>query len=382
LLTDELYKTASQRDREKGGKWPDFTKLPKDGPLGQSAESFLAEYERRNRKTIDDLQAGFNMPHVRRPLVPEGFSGDADEWVRLSEALGVKSRYAYDGLEMRAEAALMTGAPGTAAESIELAVRLAEWVGSRQMMVSVMIEAVGMRTMIRPLRIGVEDHLWRQEDLERIERALKRPQIREQARRAIQTEVLMMHLWQGWKDHRSRLKEQGFWEMKRPGFQAWLVDHAVRQAPDGWFDVNATKIVRGTLECLAVLDGPGPAAVWWQEGQRMQQEYQESAAWNRVFPGYAPGVSMLKLAARWGVERQLMLTVCALERHYLAHGRYPDTLDALPAEARIDPLHGTPFCYRVTDGKFALYSSGPDGKDDGGIKKPKRAFTDQADWIW
>jgi len=86
--------------------------------------------------------------------------------------------------------------------------------------------------------------------------------------------------------------------------------------------------------------------------------------------------------------------VCALERYHLAHGEYPETLDALvpqfieklphdiisgpPSQgsgATSQPLH-----YRRTDnGKFLLYSIGWNETDDGGQISEDRKI---GDWVW
>ena len=78
---------------------------------------------------------------------------------------------------------------------------------------------------------------------------------------------------------------------------------------------------------------------------------------------------------------------CALERCRLARGAFPqalseltpDFLTSLPAEI----VNGEPYRYRRTDdGRFLLYSVGPDLRDDGGIIDPKKNAKDQADWVW
>jgi hypothetical protein len=78
---------------------------------------------------------------------------------------------------------------------------------------------------------------------------------------------------------------------------------------------------------------------------------------------------------------------CGLERYRLAHGQYPETLDALvPQFAEKLPhdiIGGQPLKYHLTaDGQFVLYSVGWDEKDDGGVSG-KSLFDDkQGDWVW
>jgi hypothetical protein len=86
----------------------------------------------------------------------------------------------------------------------------------------------------------------------------------------------------------------------------------------------------------------------------------------------------------------LARTACALERYRLAHGKYPEALDALApqfiAKVPHDPIGGQPFHYRPTDdGQFILYSVGWNEKDDGGnvsLKKGGAVDLDSGDWVW
>jgi tetratricopeptide (TPR) repeat protein len=86
----------------------------------------------------------------------------------------------------------------------------------------------------------------------------------------------------------------------------------------------------------------------------------------------------------------LARVTCALERYRLAHGQYPERLDALVPQfiesLPHDIINGQPLHYRpAPDGKFLLYSVGWNETDDGG----KAAFTKNGnvdylngDWVW
>ena len=82
----------------------------------------------------------------------------------------------------------------------------------------------------------------------------------------------------------------------------------------------------------------------------------------------------------------------ALERYRLAHGAFPDSLDALSPQL-MDPIphdviDGEPLHYRRTaDGQFVLYSVGWNETDDGGVvvfKKPPSKVPEitEGDWVW
>ncbi len=90
-------------------------------------------------------------------------------------------------------------------------------------------------------------------------------------------------------------------------------------------------------------------------------------------------------------RRQQALAAIALERHWLKHGHYPDTLGKLRpgylSALPLDPINGRPLHYRLnTDGTFTLWSVGMDGKDDGGdatIPASKRPEPQAArDLVW
>jgi hypothetical protein len=75
---------------------------------------------------------------------------------------------------------------------------------------------------------------------------------------------------------------------------------------------------------------------------------------------------------------------CGLERYRLAHGQYPDTLEALVPRFAVklpaDVVGGQPLKYRRTEGgHFLLYSVGWNGRDDGGVMG--KANSD-GDWVW
>ncbi len=90
---------------------------------------------------------------------------------------------------------------------------------------------------------------------------------------------------------------------------------------------------------------------------------------------------------------------CALERCRLAHGEYPETLDALAPQfiekLPHDIIGGQPLHYRRTDppsqssgaasGNFLLYSVGWNEKDDGGqvaLKADGSVDLEKGDWVW
>ncbi len=80
------------------------------------------------------------------------------------------------------------------------------------------------------------------------------------------------------------------------------------------------------------------------------------------------------------VASRLTTTALALKRYKLAHGAFPESLDALVPKylttIPLDPSDGKALRYRLeSDGKFKLYSIGEDGVDNGGDPSSKENAT-------
>ncbi|VAX41764.1 hypothetical protein MNBD_PLANCTO03-1666, partial [hydrothermal vent metagenome] len=93
---------------------------------------------------------------------------------------------------------------------------------------------------------------------------------------------------------------------------------------------------------------------------------------------------ILEHADQIETRRRGTAVMIALERHYLAHGFYPDTLSALVPEylavLPIDPWTGEPLRYRLHGegaSAYVLYSVGPDAEDNGG--QPDEDFNARRD---
>src|SRR5262249_53722236 len=99
-------------------------------------------------------------------------------------------------------------------------------------------------------------------------------------------------------------------------------------------------------------------------------------------PNFSRAVGSLAFSQTRVDEAQI---VCALERHHLARGSYPEKLTELVPQyiARLphDIIGGQPLTYiRTTDGRFILYSVGWNEKDEGGSFNS--ADYEIGDWTW
>lgn len=379
----ELFR-ALNRNRKNKDKPTNFSYLPDDGSYGKTPGSFLEEFDRRHGDLLAELKTHMHLPETRRRFAPDNFPGGV-AWVDLSEGFGLASRQFQDGMRLRAEAALMTGDPAKATESLELMIRMAETAASRRMLVSTLIEFVALRGLHKPIKLGIESRTWTAADLERISALLSRCNLRRDVQEGIKGEILMVQVWEGLEKERTRFSAMGisshFGGNEAP-MTEWILEKSSSWIPAGFFDLCASGVVNHVIACSAVANRPGPVIQWWHEAARMRGTYDSKGKLGRLVLTYPGGSLLLRNGCHALVNLRLDLAACEIERHRLEHGRYPDSLEALPHEAGIDPLHGTPFCYEKSDVGFRLYSTGPDGVDDGGEEERGGSPIDRKDWVW
>ena len=177
----------------------------------------------------------------------------------------------------------------------------------------------------------------------------------------------------------------------------------MRALPGGLFDASSAVLADLQFRYLIKpLKQPG-----WQQalasGEDLERETSRMKCEMWTHPSYimssliAPGLGNVinnVIYAQTLVNQAVI--ACALERHHIENGSYPDSLNAVKlADGKALPpdlMDGKPMRYRKTpDGKYALWSIGFDGKDDGGKrtldeKKPEDTrfynATYVGDWVW
>lgn len=346
--------------RKRKGSPIDFSFLPDDGGYGKTAASFLAEYDRRHSAVLDEIRSGLTLTYTRRRTLPKNFA-DGDDWISLSEGYGSIIIRAQRGLRIRTEAALATGDAVKAAESIEMLCRLGELTGSRGFIVSALIDFAGFRTVKDQVKRGMDQGLWTTEALDRISAAVAREDVRARMLQGATTEAVMVQVFEAWKHNRKRLASQldtrvlgGTADTSR--FFGQLIATA---SPNGLFDRAAAVQLDEIRSFVALLHDPAPAAGWWKLASDFKRKSEEGSEFSRLLNGASALALFLEAGSRTLAHRQLILAACAIERHRLTHGSYPDSLAELPAEITADPILGGTLHYERTGNTFRLYTPGP-----------------------
>lgn len=165
--------------------------------------------------------------------------------------------------------------------------------------------------------------------------------------------------------------------------------------PNGWFDQNKV-IFAGTVQHGLLTFADEQAHRIYPE--RAKDYEDEISKWRRTPYNFSSKLLLPALdrsvlrAGRLQTNLDQARLACALERHRLANGQFPEILDALVpkfvAKLPTDVITGGPLKYRrEPDGRFVLYSVGLNGVDNGGttVFKPGRKpvpDSKHGDWIW
>ena len=164
--------------------------------------------------------------------------------------------------------------------------------------------------------------------------------------------------------------------------------------PHGWVYQNMAAIARLENKQLDSFDSES-GTLLPSKVEDLRNEVEKIASHFSPYTFVAPVVvpntaqAMQTLAYNQTLANEAQI-VCALERYHLAHGEYPETLDALAPQfiekLPHDIIGGQPLHYRRTEsGKFLLYSIGWNETDDGGqvaLKPDGSEDWGKGDWVW
>jgi hypothetical protein len=298
-------------------------------------------------------------------------------------------------LSQRAQSYLLLGQPEAAWHELALVremCRLLE--GSPPRKATTLVEAMidvaitGLYTQV--IEDGLRLQVWREPELAAIQKQLKDinllPLIREamSAERAGMCRSFEITPPAEYKKWFFRGNErQDLWgRLKHPEFLF------VRFMPRGWVYQNMCAVALLDQVATELFDLPNNQ-ILPRKAEEMMNQMQT------FFSHFTPYTFILASAGTNFVRADQTLArnqtlaneafiACGLERYRLAHGQYPETLDALvPQFAEKVPhdlIGGQPLKYhRTADGHFVLYSVGWNEKDDGGV--PGKTVT-EGDWVW
>jgi hypothetical protein len=175
--------------------------------------------------------------------------------------------------------------------------------------------------------------------------------------------------------------------------------------PNGWFYQNELRFSRAMVQFYLPVADVNQQTVSPAMTRRavaaVETEIKHRNPYNFLECLFVPSLgNAVKIFAYAQSSVDLARVAIALERYRLAHGEYPESLDALApqfiAKLPHDIINGQPLHYRRTanppsqgsdaaSGQFVLYSVGWNETDDGGVvglKENGSVDINTGDWVW
>ena len=347
---------------------PDFSKWKTGLKLEGDPAQCLAEYDRRSADVLAELREGLSRPETVSPMLQllQGRNDSSQLSAGFIFSLGKLSA----AMNFRAELALAAGRPDIAYESVMISMRLVESIGAEDLLISALYQNSVLQWLPQTLGRGLEKGGWSEEQIAAIRLRFAGWNTLERYRRGLDVEIInSFSIYDAFRENRS------VWvDASQPN----IFKVAGNLVPTGWFDRNAALLARSELGFRKDLGQGDDLAHWLEACRNALRHSPASSFWTHPMMEWNMGNSFENACRGVVVTRQAMLA-CELEIHRLKSGSYPADLAQLPGETKIDPLTGGLFHYRPEGKGFALYSSGPDLKDDGGkIMKKGR----NPDLVW
>jgi hypothetical protein len=353
--------------------------------------------------TIEELRQAGRRPASRLPLNYENRTRAASEMLPLLADL----KRCVQVLQLRASAELQNGESEKALDDVKLMLRLNDSLRTEPYLISDLVRIAVTSITLQPIYEGLAKHQWTEAQLVELDQALAKVDFLTDFQSALRSEragsianvdyfrqrrlEFIQLLFAGNRDVQN---DNSTWEKAGDSLRMTGIYLGFYLMPGGWLYENELAIAQTQqlwdskmvdVEQRTVSPETMEQAGKSTEGRRV-------TPWNFLSRESLSAIAgTARKSARIQVEVDLARTACALERYRLAHGEYPETLDALmPQFVKAVPndiFGGKPLRYRLnSDGNFVLYSIGWNEKDDGGFFSYPSGSSmprfEQGDWVW
>jgi hypothetical protein len=297
-------------------------------------------------------------------------------------------------LQLRAIAELQDGQNERALADVKLSLRLADSIRTEPFLISHLVRIAMLQITLQPIYEGLASHQWSEEQLVALDAELAKLNFLADCRLSMRGELGFQG---GMTEYLRRHPEQfpnisGNGDFIYAPLPARIIWHSI---PSGWFYQNRLNCARMMVEFYIPLadvnqETISPSAVRHADQVLPDTRITPYNILERmVLPAFGNAVKKFAYAQS---SANMARVAIALERYRLAHGGYPESLDALApqfiAKVPHDIIGGGPLHYRRTsDGQFVLYSVGWNETDDGGVVVFAKGSTpsvdiNQGDWVW
>jgi hypothetical protein len=349
--------------------------------LAQTADPVLDEM----RRAIQRPQSRFNVKYDYAPV-----SG-----ILLPHLAAIKNIVLK--LSWRADAELVLGKTNEAFADLLLGMQISDTIRNEPFLISHLVRIAGRAITTQVIWDGMAGHQWSDSQLQRLQAVLEKDNLTQDS----QQSLILERNFLGVRSIEQVIAREGGVHLDD------LVDgdrkvkplHLVM--PTGWLYLEMVNLVGGYETFLSRYEewksGKLDARSFLEVLNQAQDQVAKPRPLKALFEHRL--MSQMLLPAVHKVHHKGILAqnrsnlaagACALERYFLAHGGYPEQLEALVpkfiAKAPSDIMTGAPLIYRrESPGSYLLYSVGMNLADDGGkVVKTKGGGVnpDLGDWVW
>jgi hypothetical protein len=363
--------------------------FPSPPAPGNPAEDVLLALSKLDPE-FKELRDAFRRPHAQFKIHRE------ETYRALLPHLQILKMFAQAS-QLRASALLALNRADEALEELRLIVRIADALQDDLVLISGLVRIAILDSVVNTAWEGLAQRRWTDAQLREIERILGVLDMFSAYRKTMIGE----HAWGAAAGDALRDNpHDAALEFASSGGDFSPAPFLIALVPYGWFEQNKATIANHHADfTLPIMDSTNRvfSMTAYRRAERAMNEMGDSFHVYRVIARMmlpATGRAAAKFA-RSQSSLDLARVACALERHWLKHGKYPDATAALAPEfidkVPHDVMTGTPLKYRLRpDGRFTLYSIGFDERDDGGTvflknsggSSPPTLDYDRGDWVW
>lgn len=346
----------------------------------------------QNRDFLAEVRTAARRPFAQIKLSPEPVLGAEG---LLSEQLVAFRTLKNLGqvFSVSARLNLLGGNAESACSDIESILAFGDAAGSQPLLIGFLVKVSLIDLGAQPLWSGLAERRWSEPQLARLESRLGQVNLVADYRRCMRGERSLALAMLGAE---ANIGVSATTSRTNDGSRARTQTTAAvfRRWPRALIYRNQISVAEGFHAFLGErVDPSGPSLRISPAAERdpALASFNKTSPYNFLFPRlfHAMGKTIYKAAAGQTTVT-LARVACALERHRLAKGRYPETLAELApnfiSRLPVDPVNGGPLKYRLLDpDRYLLYSVGPDGVDDGGkpiSKAQAKEDVPQGDWVW
>jgi hypothetical protein len=360
----------------------DLFHLPIPPAVMPAPQAVLFAFEGR-RAILDQVAEATRRPRAQYDI------RYADSFNALLPHLAIHKSMAVK-LRTRAAARVAAGDTVGAAEDIETILRLADLIGEDPVLIGYLVQVALQTIAYSAFWDGTSQHAWSDAQLAAFQRRFEGLKQRDSLVQAFRGERLFgKTCFELMREGRLNPETLDAMDGGGDGFSGGAMPKAWLLQNQAYHSRVMDQVVDALQRCDPERGIAAKGSIW--ETERIDQTVFDTA--NRRFHPYRILTHMLlpslakvhAKADRSLTTSRLAITVAALERHRLATGTYPKSLDDLvprwvPA-VPLDPMDGQPLRYRLNaDGTFTVYGVGPNHTDDNGVFESNQR--QDLDWVW